>query len=93
MGVLTVLYSVPPAIMKKVRADNERLAFVFGDEETDDPAWRAASYDFDKRFYEFATIVSAAGAPPRGARSTSRIPPTTSPSTGPTTSASRPPPR
>ena len=63
MGVLTVLYSVPPAIMKKVRADNERLAFVFGDEETDDPAWRAASYDFDKHFYEFATIVSAAGAP------------------------------
>ena len=30
MGVLTTLYAVPAPLMKKIREDNERLAFLFG---------------------------------------------------------------
>lgn len=63
MGVLTNLYTVAPTVMKKVRADNERLARVFGDEETDEPGWRGAQHDFDKHFYELAALIAAAGAP------------------------------
>ncbi len=63
MGVLSTLYAVPAPLMKKIRADNERLGWVFGDEETDDPAWKVASYDFDKRLYELAAILRAGGCP------------------------------
>ncbi len=61
MGVLTSIYAVPPPMMKKIRADNENLGFVFGDEETEDKSWKVASYEFDKLFEERLGIYAAAG--------------------------------
>lgn len=61
MGVLSSIYSVPPALMKKVRADHEKLGLVFGDEETDDPAWKVERHEFDKTFEERLKILRSAG--------------------------------
>lgn len=62
MGVLTVMYSIPPRIMKKIQADNERLGFVTGDAEDDDGGdWRCASIDFDKHYVEVVGLLRDAG--------------------------------
>jgi hypothetical protein len=61
MGVLTSLYSVPAPLMKKIRADNEKLGFVFGDEEADDDSWKVAAYDFDKQFYDAMSLYKSLG--------------------------------
>lgn len=61
MGVLTNLYSVPSPLMKKVLADNEKLGFVFGDEEADDDSWKVASYDFDKWFEDAMGVYAKSG--------------------------------
>jgi hypothetical protein len=62
MGVLTNVYSVPAKVMKKIDEDNERLGFLFGDEESADAKmWQVDKYDFDKRFDDVIRIMRAAG--------------------------------
>ena len=60
MGVLTTAYSVPPVIMKKIRADHENLAFLLGVEEGG-KAWKCATLEFDKRFEEKIIILGENG--------------------------------
>jgi hypothetical protein len=57
MGVLATMYSVPPALMEKIREDEALLAIVFGDEESDDEAWKVDSKDFDKHYREAIDIL------------------------------------
>lgn len=62
MGVLTTMYSVPPQMMKKINADNERLAFVTGDAEDEDGGnWKCDSIDFDKHYVEVIGLLNTAG--------------------------------
>lgn len=64
MGVLTTLYAVPAPLMKKIREDNERLAFLFGeDEDEDEKLWKVASYDLDEKAEEQFSIYATAGYP------------------------------
>lgn len=64
MGVLTTLYAVSAPLMKKISADNERLSFLFGEEEDEDgKSWKVASYDLDKKAEEQFSIYAAAGYP------------------------------
>jgi hypothetical protein len=64
MGVLTTLYAVPAPLMKKIREDNERLAFLFGEEEDEDEKrWKVASYDLEKKAEEQFSIYATAGYP------------------------------
>lgn len=53
MGVITTLYSVEPKRMKKLRADNENIAFVTGDCENESEKWQMESYDFDTEIETF----------------------------------------
>jgi len=61
MGVLTTAYSVPPAMMKKIKADNDTLGFVVGDVEG--KGWECESFSFDKGFEERIGILGDNGYP------------------------------
>ena len=61
MGVTTTAYSVEPKMMKKVRADNENFAFIFGDCEEENEIWKVESYDFDKGIETYIDIFREAG--------------------------------
>lgn len=61
---MTTLYAVPAPLMKKIREDSERLAFLFGEDEDEDAkSWKVASYDLDKKAEEQFSIYAAAGYP------------------------------
>lgn len=59
MGVVTTAYSVPPKIMRKIRADNDNLAYVLGYEIK--PEWEFEEMDFGKHFEEYIIILREAG--------------------------------
>lgn len=59
MGVTTTAYSVSDKMMKKVRADNENLAFVYG-ECDESEAWQVDKYSFE-RIDTYISILHAAG--------------------------------
>ncbi len=61
MGVMTTVYSVEPKMMKKVRADNENFAFIFGDCDGEIERWKIESYDFDKGIDTYITIFLEGG--------------------------------
>jgi hypothetical protein len=63
MGVLTTTYAVPPATLKKLYANNELLEFLLGFEESDDPMFEVAEYEYDKAFEDKHMILSVAGYP------------------------------
>ena len=63
MGVLTTAYSVPPEMMKKIKADHEKLGFVFGVEEGGGKAWECETFEFDKGFEERIGILGENGYP------------------------------
>jgi hypothetical protein len=63
MGVLTTAYSVPPAMMKKIKADHENLGFVFGVVEDGAEAWKCEEFGFDKGFEERIGILGENGCP------------------------------
>ncbi|HRH45125.1 MAG TPA: DUF1877 family protein [Pyrinomonadaceae bacterium] len=60
MGVITVAYSISPKLMRKIRADNDNLAYIFGDCEDENEAWKVESYDFDKGIEEIISILHEA---------------------------------
>jgi hypothetical protein len=71
MGVTTTAYSVPPKMMRKIRADNEKLAFVFGYFEDEDGVfsasddekkrWEVENCDFDSSIDVYIKIFRTAG--------------------------------
>ncbi len=61
MGVITTAYSIPPKLMRKIRADNNNLVYVFGDCEEEIEIWKLESYDFDKAIEETISILREAG--------------------------------
>jgi len=61
MGVVTIAYSVEPKMMKKVRADNEKFAFIFGECEDESEHWEVESYDFDTGIDAYIQIFRGAG--------------------------------
>ncbi|MEY4529507.1 MAG: hypothetical protein RLZZ156_228 [Deinococcota bacterium] len=61
MGVTTNAYSLEPKIIKKIRADNENLAFILGDCEDESQHWKVESYDFDKGIETYITMMREAG--------------------------------
>ncbi|MCA9520532.1 MAG: DUF1877 family protein [Myxococcales bacterium] len=50
-------------MMKKIRRDNEWLAYLFGVEEADAEAWACATFEFDKLYEETIGILGATGHP------------------------------
>lgn len=60
MGVNTTAYSIEPKMMKKVRADNENFAFIFGECEDESEIWKVESYDFDTGIDVFIKIFREA---------------------------------
>lgn len=60
MGVITTAYSIPATLMRKVRADNDNLAYVVGECEEDE-RWKLESFDFDKGIEETISILREAG--------------------------------
>lgn len=61
MGVITTMYSVEPNMMKKVKADNDNLAYITGDCEENDN-WEFESFDFDSSIEIYMDIFFNAGA-------------------------------
>ncbi len=71
MGVNTTAYSITPKMMKKVRADNENLGYIFDYVEDEDgiygvgedksKLWEIESYDFDKGIETYIHIFREAG--------------------------------
>jgi hypothetical protein len=61
MSVDTVAYSIPPKMMRKIRAENENLDYVFGNSDEENPEWQFESLDFGKRFDENRYILRAGG--------------------------------
>jgi hypothetical protein len=61
MGVCTTMYALNTKMMKKVKADNENLAFIVGECE-EDKTWQVAKYEFDKSIEIFINILHEAGA-------------------------------
>lgn len=60
MGVITTAYSTPTNLMRKVRADNDNLAYVLGECEEDE-RWKLESYDFDTGIEVIISILREAG--------------------------------
>lgn len=58
MGVITTAYSIPPKMMRKIRANNDNLGYIF---ESEDENWKVKSYDFDKTIEETVSILREAG--------------------------------
>ena len=61
MGVTTNAYSLEPKMIKKVRADNENIAFILGDCEDESQHWKVESYDFDTSIETYITMMREAG--------------------------------
>ncbi|MCU0437173.1 MAG: DUF1877 family protein [Raineya sp.] len=61
MGVCTTMYAVNTKMMKKIKADNENLAFVVGECEENE-VWNVTKYEFDKSIEVFIDIFDVAGA-------------------------------
>jgi Domain of unknown function (DUF1877) len=61
MGVETTAYSVPPKMMRKIRAANEVLDFVFGNSAEEKPEWKFDEMGFGKRFDENIYILREGG--------------------------------
>jgi Domain of unknown function (DUF1877) len=61
MGVTTNAYSLEPKMIKKVRADNENIAFILGDCEIESQHWKVESYDFDTGIEVHIKIMREAG--------------------------------
>lgn len=62
MGVTTNAYSIPPPMMRKIRADNENLAYILDlgvDEEK--TKWKVERFDFETRIDETHSILRACG--------------------------------
>jgi len=62
MGVITTAYSIPPSMMRKIRADHDNLAYILDlgiDEEK--PKWKIEQFDFDGRIDETHSILRACG--------------------------------
>ncbi|HQU82471.1 MAG TPA: DUF1877 family protein [Pyrinomonadaceae bacterium] len=59
MGVETNAYSIPPKMMRKIKNNNDNLAYVLGYEEK--PDWKFDEMDFGKRFEENIVILREAG--------------------------------
>jgi len=60
MGVNTTAYSIPPKMMRKIKADNDNLGYVFGDCEDENERWEVESYDFDTGVDVFIKIFREA---------------------------------
>jgi hypothetical protein len=71
MGVCTTAYSIPPKMMRKIRTNNDNLAYVFDYFEDDDgifgagedksKIWEVESYDFDTVIETYIDIFREAG--------------------------------
>lgn len=71
MGVTTTAYSIPPKMMRKIRADNENLAYIFDYFEDEDgifgagedksKLWEIESYDFNKGIETYISIFRYSG--------------------------------
>jgi len=62
MGVLTTGYSITPPLMRKIRADNDNLAFLLGTDQETEPIWKTIeSYDFDKSFADIIGVLLQCG--------------------------------
>jgi hypothetical protein len=71
MGVNTTAYAISPKMMRKVRADNDNLAYVFDYFEDEDgifgagedksKVWEVESYDFDTGIETYIDIFREAG--------------------------------
>ena len=61
MGVCTTMYAVNTKMMKKIKADNENLAFVVGECEENE-VWNVTKYEFDKSVEVFINIFYVTGA-------------------------------
>jgi hypothetical protein len=48
-------------MLRKIKADNEKLALLLGLEETSDGAWSVATYTIDKGFEELLRILKETG--------------------------------
>ncbi|MBS1793867.1 MAG: DUF1877 family protein [Acidobacteria bacterium] len=60
MGVITLMYAIPPDKMRLIRRDHELLERVFGNEPAG-PEWQFDSWDFDKHWEEVAGIMAECG--------------------------------
>lgn len=45
MSVTSTIYSVPPALLKKLRADNDLFGALFGEDEDAGDEWKIGSYE------------------------------------------------
>lgn len=63
MGVITTAYSIPPPMMRKIRADNDNLAYIFGECEDENEGWKVESFDFDKGIEETISVLREADCP------------------------------
>jgi len=61
MGVLCTGYSIPAPLMRKIRADNDNLAFILGISEDENPNWKVDDYDFDKSFEDLIGVLQRCG--------------------------------
>lgn len=61
MGVCTTMYAINTTMMKKIKADNENIAFMVGECEKNE-SWEVTKYDFDKSIEVFINILYVAGA-------------------------------
>jgi hypothetical protein len=61
MGVLCTAYSIPAPLMRKIRADNDNLAFILGIEDEIQPEWKVDDYDFDKGFEDIIGVLRQCG--------------------------------
>jgi hypothetical protein len=71
MGVCTTAYSIPPKMMRKIRANNDNLGYVFDYIEDEDgifgagedksKIWEVESYDFDTVIETYITIFRESG--------------------------------
>ncbi|MBL8715947.1 MAG: DUF1877 family protein [Myxococcales bacterium] len=62
MSVTSTAYAVPPALLKKLRADNERFAALFGEDENAGPEWKVQKLEFVD-FEDTHRLLRCAGYP------------------------------
>jgi len=61
MGVITTAYSIPPDMMRKIRANNDKLEFILDTGEEVAARWAVEEYDFDKAIDEKSRILNGCG--------------------------------
>jgi hypothetical protein len=61
MGVLTVAYSIPSEMMKKIRATNSNLDLVLGLGANKNSDWKVESYSFEEHLEETVEILRETG--------------------------------